>query len=480
MKKTVNRLFKAYYKHRIGRIQKYMESPHSVQYAVWKELIHTAKNTEWGKQYDFKSIKTPQQFADRIPIQDYETLKPYIERMMHGERDVLWHDEVRWFSKSAGTTNDKSKFIPVSTENLKQNHIRGTWDTMNFFYDQRPDARQFECKSLLMGGNLSQFGPHPRTTFGDVSAIMMHHMPWVARPFFTPDFETALMSDFGEKIEPCVPKGKFKQYKKHYSNALKGESQEFEGVLVNTKEEEVWVETFLSPIKIEGRGISEISCLAHEVTDKKLAFSKLRKSLREKEVLLQEVHHRVKNNLQVISSILNLQSSYVDEPKMLDMLKESQNRIRSMSYVHESLYLNKDLSHIDLSDYVQGLARNLIHSYANDKKIELNTKLTAVQLNLDQAIPCGLLMNELITNALKYAYPKGGEGIIYIEVREVNGKAVIRVGDSGVGMPNGTDISDTPSLGLQLVSTLIEQLDGSVELEPKKGTNYLITFDLIK
>lgn len=286
--------------------------------------------------------------------------------------------------------------------------------------------------------------------------------------------------NFGKKIEPCVPKEKFDQYKKYYSNALSGEPQEFEGVLINTKGQEVWVETFLSPIKVEGRGISEISCLAHEVTEKKLALRKLRKSLREKEVLLQEVHHRVKNNLQVISSILNLQSANIEEPKMLDMLKGSQNRIRSMSYIHESLYQNKDLSHIDLSDYVLGLARNLIHSYATDKKIELNTKLSEVQLNLDQAIPCGLLMNELITNALKYAYPKGGEGVIFIEVCEVDRKAVIRVGDSGVGMPNATDISNTPSLGLQLVATLIEQLEGSVELEQKRGTNYLITFDLIK
>ncbi len=201
MKKLVNRLFKEYYKLRIKRIQRYMERPHLVQYSVWKQLIQMAKKTEWGRRYDFRNIKTPEQFAERIPVQDYDSLKPYIERMMHGERDVLWPNEVRWFSKSSGTTNDKSKFIPVSIENLKQCHIRGTWDTMTFFYDQRPDARMFECKSLLMGGNLSQFDPYPKTTFGDVSAVMMHHMPWVARPFFTPDFETALMENFEEKIE---------------------------------------------------------------------------------------------------------------------------------------------------------------------------------------------------------------------------------------------------------------------------------------
>ena len=178
-----------------------MESPHEVQLKVWKELIQPAKRTEWGKKYDFRSLRSPQEFSKRVPVQNYESLKPFIDRMMHGERDVLWHDDVRWFSKSSGTTSDRSKYLPVSTENLKQCHIRGTWDTMTFFYNQRPDARQFECKSLLMGGSLSQFEANPRTTFGDVSAIMIDQMPWVARPFVTPDFETALMADFGEKLE---------------------------------------------------------------------------------------------------------------------------------------------------------------------------------------------------------------------------------------------------------------------------------------
>ncbi|RMG80101.1 MAG: hypothetical protein D6714_15295, partial [Bacteroidetes bacterium] len=201
MKKIINKLFKAYYAYRIKHIRHYMKSPHSVQRAVWQKLTESAKNTEWGRRFDYKSLKTPEAFARRVPIQDYDTLKPFIERMMAGERDVLWRGQVRWFSKSSGTTNDKSKFIPVSYENLRQCHIRGTWDTMTFFYDQRPDARMFECKSLLMGGSLEPYAPFPQTMRGDVSAIMIKHMPWVARPFFTPDFETALLPDFGEKIE---------------------------------------------------------------------------------------------------------------------------------------------------------------------------------------------------------------------------------------------------------------------------------------
>jgi len=183
------------------RIERYMRDAEPVQRAVFQQLVQAAKYTEWGRRYDYRSIRTPAQFAERVPVQDYEALKPWIRRMMLGEKDVLWNGRIRWFSKSSGTTSERSKYIPVSRQNLRQCHIRGTWDTMTFFYDQRPDARQFECKSLLMGGSLHPFPDCPSTTVGDVSAVMIHHMPFVARPFFTPDFETALLPDFEEKIE---------------------------------------------------------------------------------------------------------------------------------------------------------------------------------------------------------------------------------------------------------------------------------------
>jgi len=178
-----------------------MEHPHEAQSAVLKELIQSTKHTEWGRNHDFKSVKTQADFAERVPIQDYESLKPYIERMMLGESDVLWSGKVKWFAKSSGTTSDKSKYIPVSKTNLKKCHIRGTWDTMNLFYHNRPNARQFECKSLLMGGSLDSFDTYPETLIGDVSAIMIENMPYIGRPFFTPDIEIATMPKFDEKLE---------------------------------------------------------------------------------------------------------------------------------------------------------------------------------------------------------------------------------------------------------------------------------------
>ena len=201
MRKWVNRVFRKFYQYRYKRIQRIMDKPHEVQEGVFQQLIQSAKHTEWGRMYDYRHIKNQEQFADRVPLQNYENLKPYIQRMMHGEKDVLWSGQVKWFSKSSGTTSEKSKFIPVSSRNLRTCHIRGTWDTMTLFYHNRSDAKQFEQKSMVMGGSLSKFEAYPKSVIGDVSAIMIQNMPSVGKPFYIPDFETALMSEWEAKLE---------------------------------------------------------------------------------------------------------------------------------------------------------------------------------------------------------------------------------------------------------------------------------------
>lgn len=207
VRQWINQAFKWYYGERYKKIQHFMNHPHEVQLTLWKQLREAMIATEWGKKYDYKSLRRPEDFARRIPVNDYESLKPFIQRMMRGEKDVLWGGQAKWFSKSSGTTNDKSKFIPVTSQNLKGCHIRGTWDTMTLFYHNRPDARQFECQSMLMGGSLSRFDAYPQTMIGDVSAVMISHMPWVGRPFFTPDIETALLADWETKLEKLALAG---------------------------------------------------------------------------------------------------------------------------------------------------------------------------------------------------------------------------------------------------------------------------------
>src|ERR1019366_8818117 len=155
----------------------------------------------------------------------------------------------------------------------------------------------------------------------------------------------------------------------------------------------------------------------HDITEKKVSEEKIKQSLQEKDVLLKEVHHRVKNNLQVISSILNLQSSYVKDKKTLEILRESQNRIKSMAFIHESLYQTKDFSNINLTEYVTSLANNLVHSYQSfEDQVDLELKIQDIYLNLDIAIPCGLIINEILSNALKYSFQKNEKGKIGIRL----------------------------------------------------------------
>ena len=196
-----NKLMSRYFRLRNFRIQQWRKHPHQVQQRILNRLLNKAEKTEVGRRYTFGSVRNSEDYRSAVPVIDYEVVKADIERMMHGEKDVLWPGQVKWFSKSSGTTSDKSKFIPVPEENLKNCHLRASWDTATLLYLMDPDTQMFAEKNLVMGGSLSTFAPFPETRYGDVSAIMLHHMPKVARPFYTPDFETALLSDWEEKIE---------------------------------------------------------------------------------------------------------------------------------------------------------------------------------------------------------------------------------------------------------------------------------------
>lgn len=207
MRILLNAFFHRLHHYRYRLIRSYMEKPHRIQQAQLQELLLFAVDTEWGKSHFFHDIHTAEDFRQAIALTDYEDLKPFINRMMLGERDVLWPGRVNCFSKSSGTTNDKSKFIPISPQNLYKCHMRGSWDTMSLYYHNRPNASQFADKSVLMGGSLSAFPPHPATMVGDVSAIMIQHMPWVARPFFIPDLETTLLPNWEEKLEKLALAG---------------------------------------------------------------------------------------------------------------------------------------------------------------------------------------------------------------------------------------------------------------------------------
>jgi len=239
----------------------------------------------------------------------------------------------------------------------------------------------------------------------------------------------------------------------------------------------LYFETNYNPIRQDGKTVG-IAIFSRDISEKIASETDLRGALKEKEVLLKEVHHRVKNNLQVISSILNLQTSYVKDKETASILKECQNRIKTMAYIHESLYQTKDFLQINFSEYIINLVKNLFYSYdANQQKIKANFDVDTIFLNLDTSIPCGLIINELVSNAFKYAFTDRTEGFISVKVKKTeNNKIKMQVSDNGKGMPANVDFKNTESLGLQLVNILSEQINATLTLNQTNGTTFEIIF----
>jgi two-component sensor histidine kinase len=205
---------------------------------------------------------------------------------------------------------------------------------------------------------------------------------------------------------------------------------------------------------------------------------KVEESLREKETLLKEIHHRVKNNLQVIVSLLRMQARSVTDAETVSALHNSQTRVQSISLIHEKLYQSKNLAKIDFGDYLKSLTANLFHLYQTaDEKFQVRIQTNEITLELERAVPCGLIMNELITNAMKYAFPDGKKGTIWVELHaSPEQKFSLQVADDGIGLPADFDLQSTRSLGLQLVSSLVSQLGGSLEVERSGKTVFRVSF----
>ena len=188
---------------RIHQIELFIKYPHEVQEELFRKLIQTAKNTEFGELYDFSSIQTYDQFRQRVPVHTYEKTFPYIDRLMKGEQNILWPSEIKWFSKSSGTTNARSKFIPVSQEALEDCHFKGGKDLLSIYVNNYSDTKLFDGKGLAVGGShqINEMDPTASSHYGDVSAVIMRNLPPWAQYIRTPSLETALMGNWEEKIE---------------------------------------------------------------------------------------------------------------------------------------------------------------------------------------------------------------------------------------------------------------------------------------
>lgn len=217
--------------------------------------------------------------------------------------------------------------------------------------------------------------------------------------------------------------------------------------------------------------------ISEDITERKSAELEIQKSLEEKEVLLKEIHHRVKNNMQIISSMLNLQTGYVHEEETKNILKDSQSRVKSMAMIHEKLYMSNDLSHINFRDYAEKLVSDIFYTYSVEVgTIEPIVKIEHIELNMETAIPLGLIINELVTNSLKFAFPDQDKGTVTVKLEAKGGEQILTVKDDGIGFPDHIDYKNVDSLGLRLVNSLVHQINGELTLLKNHGTRFEIRF----
>ncbi len=197
----LNSILSWWMKKRMHQIELFIKYPHEVQEDWRVRLIQSAKLTEWGKKYDYTTIRSLKNFKERVPVSNYDTLKPYIQRVMHGEQNILWASDIRWFAKSSGTTSDKSKFIPVSNEAMEECHFKGGKDCISFYCNNNPDTQIFTGKALILGGSHQINTFSNESFYGDISAVLMQNLPFWIQFLRTPDLSIALMDNWEDKIE---------------------------------------------------------------------------------------------------------------------------------------------------------------------------------------------------------------------------------------------------------------------------------------
>jgi len=200
----LNSILSWWMKKRIHQIELFIKYPYEVQQDWFVKLIQSSYATEWGRKYGYSSIRSVEDFRNRVPVQNYDSLKPYIQRIMNGEQNILWGSEIKWFAKSSGTTADKSKFIPVSTESLEECHYKGGKDLLSLYCNNNPQTQIFSGKSLALGGSHSINAYNAESFYGDISAIIIQNLPFWAEFIRTPDLSIALLDDWEEKIERMV------------------------------------------------------------------------------------------------------------------------------------------------------------------------------------------------------------------------------------------------------------------------------------
>ena len=281
---------------------------------------------------------------------------------------------------------------------------------------------------------------------------------------------------YGQKLSDTNYYSGIKKYLEESLEQKK--SVRFESSMADAAEERRWISSLLTPIFDESGSLKKFVIVDTDISPNKELEEKLKSSLNEKEILLKEIHHRVKNNLQVIISLLNLQAGYLHDEETLRAMQEGQNRVRSMALVHEKFYQLEGISEIDFAEYIEKLCQYIFQTYPETAgKITLDVESDNITFDIDTAMPCGLLINEIVSNSLKYAFPNGQEGKITIKLKAMpENKIQISVMDNGIGISEEYKLQNPSTLGLQLIGALTSQLNGEVEMFRNNGTTFNITF----
>lgn len=280
----------------------------------------------------------------------------------------------------------------------------------------------------------------------------------------------------GRHFTEFIYKEDLARIQEQYKRIISGEIEANEYRVVTKFGDLRWIRTSSRPIFLSGRFLG-LQGVMTDVTDRKRAEEKLKASLREKEAMMREIHHRVKNNLQIISSLLRLQSRSIKSHKLQETFRIAQNRINSMALIHEVLYRSDNLDKINFSEYVKRITNHLFSIFSQEaKQVRLDLDVGEFYLDIDRAIPCGLIVNELVSNSLKHAFSDGESGTVHVKLENKLDRYTMTVKDTGIGFPADLDIHRIETLGLQLVNDLVHQIEGSVELQIEGGTTFRITF----
>ena len=385
-------------------------------------------------------------------------------------------NKAEFFEVKNTTLDGKVYYIELYLQPIK--NINGKVAEISIIAQNTTERRIFEEKAIEQSAKL-------KAIFESGDQLMWTITKDLKITSFNQNYASAIFDLYGYfpeigmsiRSDKSLPNHNF--WDEKYKLAFEGNKVEFISERKKADGEKVVRQMILYPIKDKNNNTTEVSGIGFNITENKKNEEKLTQSLREKEILLKEVHHRVKNNMQVISSILNIQSSYVKDIYALNLLNECQNRIKSMAFIHESLYQSENFEFVNFSEYLSSLTKNLVHTYSiNSQKIKLILTLDKLILNLDLSIPCGLIINEIISNSLKYAFPNNRDGIIFVTLTAKQKKVIIEVGDNGIGLSKKIDIKNSETLGLQLIETLVDQINGKVKLSRNKGTVFKINFNI--